>query len=376
MEGGPPTFRQGFTCPALLEDPKRAVPVRGYHPLWPAFPDRSGCSLQATGLVRVRSPLLTESRLMSFPPATEMFQFAGFASHGYEFTIRYRPKAVGCPIRRFPDQSLLAAPRNFSQPVTSFIASQCQGIHQMPLRRLILNPHAGVSGTAITIVVKTTDAILRERSVKDDKTAPPRMGPAMPLVRSAGLRSSRPAIRRRPAPQPGEPGNPQKPTWLCDHVLQQINRQKQAEQTAGLSEDSLHETAVCVGCRHASPVRRPPPHGNTRGSTASLRETTRLSRRLSPHPARRRHATNPGCRQPRSSLFTMFKIRHRTSSRHQNSTHQARRPNAKPCMNALQGRPSATSSRTDNLAPPRQQMVEPDGIEPTTSCLQSRRSPN
>ena len=90
MEGGPPTFRQGFTCPALLEDPKRTVPVRGYHPLWPAFPDRSGCSLQATGLVRVRSPLLTESRLMSFPPATEMFQFAGFASRGYGFTTRYR----------------------------------------------------------------------------------------------------------------------------------------------------------------------------------------------------------------------------------------------------------------------------------------------
>ncbi len=44
----------------------------------------------ATGLVRVRSPLLTESRLMSFPPATEMVQFAGFASHGYVFTMRYR----------------------------------------------------------------------------------------------------------------------------------------------------------------------------------------------------------------------------------------------------------------------------------------------
>ncbi len=82
------------------------------------------------------------------------------------------------------------------------------------------------------------------------------MGPAMPLPRIAGLRSSRPTIRRRPAPQPGEPGNPQKPTWLCDHVLQQINRQKQVEQTAGLSEDSLHETVVRVGCRHASPVRR------------------------------------------------------------------------------------------------------------------------
>ena len=32
------------------------------------------------GLVRVRSPLLAESLLMSFPPGTEMFQFPGFAS--------------------------------------------------------------------------------------------------------------------------------------------------------------------------------------------------------------------------------------------------------------------------------------------------------
>ena len=44
----------------------------------------------------------------------------------------------GCPIRRFTDQSLFAAPRNFSQRTTSFIASQCQGIHKMPLSRLIV----------------------------------------------------------------------------------------------------------------------------------------------------------------------------------------------------------------------------------------------
>ena len=30
----------------------------------------------------VRSPLLRESRLISFPPGTEMFQFPGFASAG------------------------------------------------------------------------------------------------------------------------------------------------------------------------------------------------------------------------------------------------------------------------------------------------------
>src|SRR4029079_4888088 len=32
------------------------------------------------GLFRFRSPLLTESRLLSFPPGTEMVHFPGFAS--------------------------------------------------------------------------------------------------------------------------------------------------------------------------------------------------------------------------------------------------------------------------------------------------------
>jgi hypothetical protein len=44
-----------------------------------------------------------------------------------------RLRRVGCPIRRSPDQSLLAAPRGLSQRATSFIASWRQGIHQMPL---------------------------------------------------------------------------------------------------------------------------------------------------------------------------------------------------------------------------------------------------
>ena len=57
-----------------------SLPVRGYHPLWPLFPKRSGSFLQTTGLIRFRSPLLAESLLMSFPPGTEMFQFPRFAS--------------------------------------------------------------------------------------------------------------------------------------------------------------------------------------------------------------------------------------------------------------------------------------------------------
>ncbi len=48
-----------------------------------------------------------------------------------------RPPEVGFPIRKFTDQSLFAAPHDLSQRTTSFIASQRQGIHQIPLRHLI-----------------------------------------------------------------------------------------------------------------------------------------------------------------------------------------------------------------------------------------------
>ena len=46
------------------------------------------------GLLRVRSPLLTESFLLSFPPGTKMFQFPGFPSHTLcvqVWIIRYYP---------------------------------------------------------------------------------------------------------------------------------------------------------------------------------------------------------------------------------------------------------------------------------------------
>src|SRR6201991_326092 len=68
-----------------------AFRVRGYHPLWPAFPCRSTklVRLVPTGLFRFRSPLLTESRLISFPSGTEMFQFPEFALATYGFSCKY-----------------------------------------------------------------------------------------------------------------------------------------------------------------------------------------------------------------------------------------------------------------------------------------------
>jgi hypothetical protein len=45
---------------------------------------------------------------------------------------------VGFPIRKSTDQRVFAPPRSLSQRITSFIACACQGIHQLPLRHLIV----------------------------------------------------------------------------------------------------------------------------------------------------------------------------------------------------------------------------------------------
>jgi hypothetical protein len=82
-------FRQDGSCPALLEDPCPGFPYGAVTRCGPPFQALPVPKTKATGLFRVRSPLLTESRLMSVPPATEMFQFAGFASPSYEFRRRY-----------------------------------------------------------------------------------------------------------------------------------------------------------------------------------------------------------------------------------------------------------------------------------------------
>jgi hypothetical protein len=47
-------------------------------------PDESG----GFGLIRVRSPLLTESLLLSFPRGTEMFQFPRWALQTYGFSLQ------------------------------------------------------------------------------------------------------------------------------------------------------------------------------------------------------------------------------------------------------------------------------------------------
>ena len=79
LGGWSPHVQTGFHVSRPTRGLYKSLLIRDCHPLWLSFPTYSDCIYIATGLIRVRSPLLTESRLMSFPPGTEMFQFPGFA---------------------------------------------------------------------------------------------------------------------------------------------------------------------------------------------------------------------------------------------------------------------------------------------------------
>ena len=103
MEDGPPSFPQGFTCPVVLGILLGLVRISrtGLSPAVAGlsrpfrYPFESHVGVPqprkeslpfGLGIVPVRSPLLRESRLIYFPPGTEMFQFPGFASYTYEFS--------------------------------------------------------------------------------------------------------------------------------------------------------------------------------------------------------------------------------------------------------------------------------------------------
>ena len=166
MEGGPPRFSPRFTGADLLRNAHRQAQrfrLRDGCPLWCAVPRAStiaelGNCRQDThvldrtpynprlatrarlhrpglGWIPFRSPLLGESRLISFPPGTEMFQFPDLSSpclciqHGITPYYQRWVSPFGHP--RFIACS--AAPRGLSQPSTPFIDSWCQGIHHTPL---------------------------------------------------------------------------------------------------------------------------------------------------------------------------------------------------------------------------------------------------
>ena len=193
---------------------------------------------------------------------------------------RNDPKGPGFPIRKSTDQSLLAAPRSLSQRATSFIASWCQGIHQMPLRRLIfVSRHA--QGQALPMTVRPSF---------QDPTRP------WPATRRHAARECAPTCREAPA--------------------------------------SPRQTNLST-MKNNRPHRGPRPAAANAETSNATQRTGRGPRGLSGDDGRAIHST-------------------------------------KFPAGVCPARPR----RMRGLALNRGAMVEVNGFEPMTSCLQSRRSPN
>ena len=136
MEGGPPIFKQDFSCPALLKDQNETLPIRGYHPLWLTFPGHSGY-FQIGHWPGPRSLVTTNGVSVDV-----------LSSSYLDISVRWvclpcgiNQIGLGFPIRKSADQGLLTAPHSLSQRVTSFIASLYQGIHQMLFKTLDRTVH-------------------------------------------------------------------------------------------------------------------------------------------------------------------------------------------------------------------------------------------
>ncbi len=136
--------------------PRLPFRLRDSHPVPSAFPCRFDYRslvpsaapqprlnfLSRFSLVPFRSPLLRESLLFSFPSGTEMFHFPEFAPpHLFiQCGVRHHYAPWVSPFGYLRIVAWLAAPRSFSQPPTSFIASDCLGIHRVPFVAWSLPP--------------------------------------------------------------------------------------------------------------------------------------------------------------------------------------------------------------------------------------------
>ena len=206
---------------------------------------------------------------------------------------------MGFPIRKFTDQSFFAAPRDLSQRSTSFIASQRQGIHRMPLRHLIA------------------------------------------LI-----------INAHPTRQQDE--------HFFGQSSSSLSEKRNDRKTSFASQDrtdSASSRLASADPKACKPKRKSP---------------LTMSRRLPPSPCGERRTTtrqDVGCRKLlRQHMYVTRMISHaRTPGTIPSSRCQTTR--ARSML-----RPTRISVLMDEFCFRR--LVEPVGIEPTTSCLQSTRSPS
>jgi hypothetical protein len=94
-------------------------------PTTPTVQRLSAITHDRFSLIRVRSPLLTESLLFSLPVGTEMFHFPTFPPHTLYIQVRVTAHDGGrvSPFGHPRINVRLPTPRGLSQAPTSFIGS-------------------------------------------------------------------------------------------------------------------------------------------------------------------------------------------------------------------------------------------------------------
>ncbi len=94
-------------------------------PTTPMMQPLPGITHHRFGLLRFRSPLLTESRLFSLPTGTEMFHFPAFPPHTLyiQMWVTVHDDGRVSPFGHPRISARLTAPRGLSQSPTSFIGS-------------------------------------------------------------------------------------------------------------------------------------------------------------------------------------------------------------------------------------------------------------
>ena len=304
----------------------RDLRLRGCHPLRPTIPGRSASSHEATGLFRFRSPLLAESRLMSVPPGTEMFQFPGFASTGYGFTGRY-------PIRGgLPHSDIHGSTPARGSP---WLLAACHVLHRLLVPRhppnalLILDTtpctgtiHAGNTGHGRARPTKDRRFAHTLTLVQTPLNTPVARGGATartPKGHGRTTRSDERRDRRRTHPGP-HPHPPERTSRTRGRDTPRCPARP------GTHQNPIHlskEPAPHTGC-HTGRGRRPTPWGRSH---------------------RTRTSTPPHSRGGAPIRHTRARVR------------------------------GADTSRDDAAPTHPRTRVETAGFEPATPCLQSRCSP-
>ncbi len=131
MEDGPPYSDKITRVPSYSFSLIMRCRLRGYHPVSQNFPELSPNAKLAYNPVSLAA---TTGISVDFSSSGYLdVSVPRFASCCYVFTTRYVLMHVGFPIRKSQSHRFLLPSLGLSQVNTSFIASDCQGIHRVRL---------------------------------------------------------------------------------------------------------------------------------------------------------------------------------------------------------------------------------------------------